>query len=115
MDTAELGYLDINGERWVRARDVPPVSADTPPYIGVMLIETVTKYYVGLVEAVMPQEIVLRDACWVADTGRYHVLLASGGDSNAEFEPCPDGVCIIGRGSIVSAQPYRHGLIRVVR
>lgn len=115
MDTAEQIYLTINGERWVRERDVPPVSADTPPYMGVMLIETVTKYYVGLVEAVMSQEIVLRDACWVADTGRYHKLLADGGDANAEFEPCPDGVCIIGRGSIVSAQSYRHGLIRAAK
>ncbi len=115
VDTAEHTELTINGERWVRMADIPPVSTDTPPYMGVMLIETVTKYYVGLVEAVMPQEIVLRDACWVADTGRYHTLLATGGDSNAEFEPCPDGVLIIGRGSIVSAQPYRHGLIRVCK
>jgi hypothetical protein len=115
VDTAEYGELTINGETWVRKSEVSPVSDGAPPYFGVMLVETVTKYFVGLVEAVLPGEIVLRDACWVADTGRYHKLLANGGDDKAEFEPCQDGAVIIGRGSIVSAQPYKHGLIRVVK
>lgn len=85
-------------------------------YHGVMLIETVTKYYVGEVIDVQPQEIILRDACWVADTGRYHQLLVTGdGGQYTEFEPCPDGIVMIGRGSVVSAVPYNHGLIRVAR
>jgi hypothetical protein len=115
VDTAEHTELTINGERWVRAADIPPVSTDTPPYMGVMLIETVTKYYVGMVVAVLQQEIVLRDACWVACTGRYHKMLAEGPDGNAELEPCPAGLVVIGRGSIVCAQPYPHGLIRVAK
>ena len=118
VDTAEHKVLEINGERWIRESDkfeAAPIEDGDPPYGGVMLIETVTKYFVGEVVAVHAQEIVLRDACWVACTGRYSAFLANGPDSNAELEPCPDGICIIGRGSIVAAQPYKSGLIRVSR
>jgi hypothetical protein len=109
--------ITINGEQWVRASSVvpPPTIGGDPPYTGCMLIETVTKYFIGTVVAVLPQEIVLSDACWVADTGRYHKLLAEGGDSNTEFEPCPDGLVIVGRGAIVSAQAYAHGNVRTAK
>jgi hypothetical protein len=80
-----------------------------------MVIETVTKYFIGHVEEVTKHEVILRDACWVADTGRYHKFLADGQDNNTEFEPCPDGLVIIGRNSIVSAQAYKHGLRREVK
>jgi hypothetical protein len=106
----------IDGEKWVRANESVEISIDDPPYGGVMLIETVTKFFVGEVVSVHPQEVVLRDACWVADTGRYHKFLATGdGGQHTEFEPCQEGLAIIGRGSIVDAQPYPHGLIRVVK
>ena len=91
-------------------------TSDEPPYGGVMLIETVTKYFVGEVVSVHPQEIVIRDACWVANTGRYNEFLSTGdGGEYAEMEPCPEGPVLIGRGAIVNAQSYPHGLIRVVK
>ena len=107
----------IDGVEYVRKSEVHQAecSDGDPPYGGVMFIETVTKYFVGEIVSVHPQEIVLRDACWVACTGRYHTFLADGGDSNAEFEPCKEGIAIIGRGSIIAAQPYEHGLIRVAK
>lgn len=86
------------------------------PYGGVMLIETVTKFYVGTVTDVLPQEIVLKDAAWIADTGRYNEFLKTGdGGGSSEFEPCPDGPCVIGRGSVVCAQPFRFPPIRTVK
>ena len=113
--------IKIDDQEYVRADPLPPfepapISDDDPPYGGVMLIETVTKYFVGEVVGVHPQEIVLRDACWIACTGRYHQFLASGdGGQSMELEPCRDGLAIIGRGSIIDAQPYTHGLIRVAK
>ena len=81
-----------------------------------MLIETVTKFYVGKVVDLLQQELVLTDAAWVADTGRYNEFLAKGdGGQSTEFEPCPDGPIAIGRGSIVSAIPFHFPLIRVVK
>ena len=102
----------IDGIEYVPKSEQAPVSTDDPPYGGVMLIETVTKFFVGEVVSVHPQEIVLRDACWIADTGRYHEFLCGEADEHAEFEPCQDGIAIIGRGAIIDAQPYKHGLIR---
>lgn len=110
--------MEINGETWVKQDSIPnpPTTDGEPPYAGVMLIETVTKYYVGEIVAVCPQEIVIRDACWVANTGRYHEFLATGdGGDYTEFEPCQDGLAIVGRGSIIVAQPYKHGSIRIAR
>ena len=65
------------------------------------LIRTVTMIDTGRLVAVTPQELVLEDAAWIADTGRFADAL-----TNAEFaevEPFPPGRVIIGRGSIVDA------------
>lgn len=51
--------------------------------------------------AVFPQEIVLEDAAWIADTGRFSDALTS--MSFQEVEPFPDGKVIVGRGSVVDA------------
>jgi hypothetical protein len=109
--------IKIDDVEYIRKDQAKPPDMDgEPPYFGVMLVETVTKYFIGEVVGVYPQEIVLRDACWVACTGRYHQFLASGdGGQSTELEPCPDGHMIIGRGSIVNAQPYSGGLVRVAK
>ena len=109
--------IKIDDQEYVRADQVNPPEwrEDEPPYGGVMLVQTVTAFYVGEVVAVHAQELVLRDACWVADTGRYHKFLQGNPTDHAEFEPLPDGPVIIGRGSIIAAVPYAHGLIRVVK
>lgn len=65
------------------------------------LIRTVTMIDTGIVKAVYPAEIVLTDAAWIADTGRF-----SDAVKKAEFnevEPFPEGEIIIGRGSIIDA------------
>lgn len=65
------------------------------------LIRTVTMIDTGRVVMVTPQEIVLEDAAWIADTGRFADALAK-----AEFnevEPFPAGRVIIGRGAIIDA------------
>jgi len=65
------------------------------------LIRTVTMALTGNLKAVHDQELVLTDAAWIADTGRFADAV-----SKAEFgevEPFPDGDVIVGRGSVIDA------------
>ena len=65
-------------------------------------IRTVTMIYTGRVIDVGSQELVIDDACWIADTGRYADSLVNAATYN-EVEPYPDGPVIIGRGAILDA------------
>ena len=65
------------------------------------LIRTVTMIQTGRLVRVTSQELVLEDACWIADTGRFADALKS--REFAEMEPFPDGPVIVGRGSIIDA------------
>ncbi len=64
-------------------------------------IRTVTHYYVGRLVAVYAQELVLEDAAWIADTGRFHVAMSTG--VYDEVEPYPVGNVVIGRGAVIDA------------
>ncbi len=65
------------------------------------LIRTVTMTDTGKLVEVGEHELVLEDAAWIADTGRFSDALKSG--TFSEVEPFPEGKLIIGRGSIVDA------------
>jgi len=73
-------------------------------------IRTVTMALTGRLTAVYGQELVLSDAAWIADTGRFSDFLKTGIAS--EVEPFPDMV-IVGRGSIVDACVFQHELPRI--
>ena len=65
------------------------------------LIRTVTMIDTGRLVAVTDKELVLEDAAWIADTGRFAQAV-----EKAEFnevEPFPSGKVIIGRGAIIDA------------
>jgi len=66
------------------------------------VVRTVTMIQTGVLIAVHPQELVLADACWIADTGRWHDFLKSP-DTVKEVEPFTEDA-IIGRGGIIDAQ-----------
>lgn len=77
-------------------------------------IRTVTHHLCGKLIKVTPHEIVLLDAAWVADDGRFSEALRTG--DVAEAEPYPDGAeVIIGRGSLIDAVRWPHALLRVVK
>lgn len=80
-----------------------PVPAIGSPWeIGAnYLIRTVTMYDVGRLVGVTDQELVLEDASWVADTGRFGEALKT--LKFNELEPFPSGRVIIGRGGIIDA------------
>ena len=67
-----------------------------------VFLRTVTHHHTGEVVSYDDHEIVLRNAAWIADDGRFANAVATGEFS--EVEPFPDGaIVVIGRGSIVDA------------
>lgn len=77
------------------------------------MIRTVTMIDIGTLVAVTDHEFVLRDASWIADTGRFNEFLKYG--TFNECEPFPDGICFVGRGSLEDACIWNHPLPRVVK
>jgi hypothetical protein len=77
-------------------------------------IRTVTMSYTGRITAVHPQEIELADACWIADSGRFHKALKGEWDAAAEHEPFPTAI-VIGRGAIIDACPLSCEIPKAVK
>ncbi len=75
-----------------------------------VFVRTVTMAYTGKLVAVHNQELVLEDAAWIADTGRFADFLKDGKVS--EVEPYPAGLIVIGRGAIVDVCEWGHELPR---
>jgi len=69
------------------------------------MLRTVTHIDVGRIKAVYSTEIVITDAAWVADTGRFGEQWdKSGEDAFSEVEVFPrDADVIVGRGALVDA------------
>jgi len=78
-------------------------SPSTSPWkIGaIYLIRTVTMIDTGRLVAVTEHELVLEEAAWIADTGRFSETLKS--LDFTEIEPFPDGRVIVGRGAVIDA------------
>ena len=74
-------------------------------------IRTVTHYLTGRLLEVGDKELVLVDAAWIADTGRFATALSTG-ELN-EVEPFPDGAkVLVGRAAIIDATEWVHDLPR---
>ncbi|MFH1833985.1 MAG: hypothetical protein ABH877_03085 [bacterium] len=72
----------------------------------VYFIRTVTHHLSGRLIEVWPNELVLEDAAWIADDGRYHQCIADGASAMLDIEPLPDGkTMVIGRGALIDAVP----------
>ena len=67
----------------------------------IYLIRTVTMIDTGILVAVTPTELVIEEAAWIADTGRFSDAVAAA--EFGEVEPFPAGKVIIGRGAIIDA------------
>ena len=77
-----------------------------------VFIRTVTHYFLGELVNQTPSEMVLRNAAWIADTGRYAQFLS--GESVNEVEPYPDGVEVhVNAGAIVDWIEWPHALLRL--
>lgn len=71
------------------------------------LIRTVTMIQLGTLKRITDKELVLSDACWVADTGRFNEALEKG--TLKEVEMFQTDV-IVGRGSIIDATEWLTAL-----
>jgi hypothetical protein len=90
--------------------DTTPPSPSDPldPKPGdTLIIRTVTMNLTGKVVDTSPTWIVLDDAAWIADSGRWSKAIQTG-ELN-EIEPMGDGVRVA-RAAIVDVTPWRHGL-----
>ena len=80
----------------------PKCAQDSPWIIGkIYLIRTVTMIQTGRLVAVGDKELVLDNAAWIADTGRFSDALKTCNFS--EVEPFPLGQVIVGRGAVIDA------------
>lgn len=72
-------------------------------------IRTVTHHLTGRLVKVTAQELVLEEAAWIADDGRFHDALKTG--KLNEVEPFPqDEQVLVGRGSLIDAVVWKHAL-----
>ena len=79
-----------------------PITDASAWQIGsIYLIRTVTMIDTGRLIAVTEHELVLEEAAWIADTGRFSDAIKS--VEFNEVEPFPSGQIILGRGSIIDA------------
>ena len=76
------------------------------------LIRTVTLYYTGRIKRITSKELVLEEAAWIPDTGRFNECLKYGKFN--EVEPFENDV-IIPRDSIIDATTWSHKLPKSVK
>ena len=93
-----------------KADELAPKTCDTSSLYEIgkaYLIRTVTFYYVGRMQKDFGAEIMLTEASWIPDTGRYSECLKSGKFS--EIEKIPDYVGIP-KSAIIDIVPWSHSL-----
>ena len=94
----------------------PSVAPDPVPYpfaVGdIVCVHTVTGWYVGVLDGVTATDLVLKNAAWVADSGRFSDFCATG--EAKEIEPFPTHSRIaIGRGAIILVAKHPRQLREV--
>lgn len=100
IDTITIG----EARRITTLIGVAPASPEKHPYnIGAnYFIRTVTHHHTGTLVAVTEQELVLKNAAWIADDGRLQQALETGNFNEVEMFPSSRNV-IVGRAAIIDA------------
>jgi len=95
----------------IKQLQATPLGFSSGPWVvgDAYLIRTVTMTLTGRLREIHAHELVLDDAAWIADTGRFATALKNG--TLSEVEPFP-GAAIVGRGAIVDACKWTHDLPR---
>jgi hypothetical protein len=82
-----------------------PVTQGQPVFI-----RTVTHYFLGKIQKLFQNEVVLSDATWVADTGPYAEFL-KGNMNSTKYEKIGN-ICYVARGGIIDITPWPGELPR---
>lgn len=103
--------ITINNIEYIKKSDVtnlPTIETNTAPFsIGTAyIIRTVTHTYTGRLTWISATELVLEDAAWIADSGRWMNAIKDGELNEVE----PMGTVIVGRGALVDATVWTHPL-----
>jgi len=90
-ETKEVKVIEINGSEsvWVTGKNY--------------LIRTVTMIQIGRLVRVTEKELILDNACWVVDTGRFNTALETGKLNEVEMFVKP---VIVNRSAIVYATAW---------
>lgn len=108
MKTIEIQLSDEAREAVLQQLGATDAAApnDDPMSSGKWFIRTVTFHLVGRVVRRAGGFLVLKDASWVADSGRFMQAIKDG--TLSEVEPVGDAVVSVA--SIVDAFPWKHDL-----
>lgn len=94
----------------VEALNKPKKEAKHPLEIGKnYFIRSVTHYYTGRLTAIVGQWLVLEEASWIADTGRFHDFLKDGKCNEYESFVAPVRIPI---GGIIDITDWNFPLFR---
>lgn len=102
MLEAQTNVLTFKEERMAKAKEPLEIGKN-------YIVRTVTFHYTGRLKAIPDGWLVLSDAAWVADSGRWADALAKG--TLNEVEPYVSEVCI-NRAAIVDVTAWTHDLPR---
>ena len=105
--------IKIDDQEYIRKDSaLPVINTDGTPFVvgNAYLIRTVTMILTGRVHGVVGQFLVLTDAAWIADTGRFSDVLKTGNPN--EVEPA-DGPVFVGLGSVIDAYQWSKPLPRI--
>jgi len=107
----ETRTINIDNVEYVRKEDAVSIKERKGAWtIGEKyIIRTVTMIQTGRLVYADDRELILEDASWIADTGRWSDAIASG--SLNEIEPFEDDV-IVGRSAVIDATIWKHALPR---
>lgn len=104
----DIDNLTVKEIKHIQSLLKGPAEPSHPFQVGQnYFIRTVTHHITGKLLKVTSKELLLSDAAWIADDGRFHDALKTG--KLNEIEPFIDDV-IVGRGSIIDACIWRHPL-----
>lgn len=80
-------------------------STEHPFEIGeAYFIRTVTYHFIGKIKEIKGKFLLLSDACWVADSGRFHEALEKGTLSEVEYME----TAFVNMDTIVDASPWKN-------
>jgi hypothetical protein len=117
MNNINMNEITINGKVYMEKSTIPVTQFIQPEGEFFILgnnyyIRTVTFHYTGTIVGINDKEILLSNAAWIADSGRWTQAIGQG--FLDEVEPYPDDVIIIvNRQALCDASPWKHKLPRV--